>query len=130
MQFNFWPSPKNFNHAQNILGPEEGLVLCPFTGPKMFCAGPNILCQTKNRTVLSATSKYFVLTLKLNAKSRKNQKSLGQAQYVDQFLVWHITFGRAQNILGPEAEEGIGIKSRRRYYTKVQLTNALSFYRS
>ena len=21
---------------------------CPFTGPKMFCAGPNVLCQTKN----------------------------------------------------------------------------------
>ena len=24
---------------------------CPFTGHKMFCACPNILCQTKNRTV-------------------------------------------------------------------------------
>ena len=21
---------------------------CPFTGPKLFCAGPNFLCQTKN----------------------------------------------------------------------------------
>ena len=23
-------------------------MLCPFTGPKMFWAGPNFLCQTKN----------------------------------------------------------------------------------
>ena len=24
------------------------LMLCPFTGPKMFCAGPNVLSQPKN----------------------------------------------------------------------------------
>ena len=24
------------------------LMPCPFTGPKMFWAGPNFLCQTKN----------------------------------------------------------------------------------
>ena len=25
-----------------------GLMPCPFTGPKMFCGGPNILCLFKN----------------------------------------------------------------------------------
>ena len=33
---------------------------CPFTGPKMFCAGPNFLSQPKNLTAFSATSKTFV----------------------------------------------------------------------
>ena len=33
---------------------------CPFTGPKMFCAGPNFLSQLKNLTALSASSKTFV----------------------------------------------------------------------
>ena len=34
---------------------------CPFTGPKMFCAGPNILCQPKNLSAFSASSRTFVL---------------------------------------------------------------------
>ena len=34
------------------------LVLpCPFTSPKMFCAGPNFLSQPKNLTAFSASSK-------------------------------------------------------------------------
>ena len=33
---------------------------CPFTGPKMFCAGPNFLSQPKNLTAFSASSKSFV----------------------------------------------------------------------
>ena len=32
---------------------------CPFTGPKMFCAGPNFLSQP-NLTAFSASSKTFV----------------------------------------------------------------------
>ena len=27
---------------------QYSLMPCPFTGPKMFWAGPNVLCQTKN----------------------------------------------------------------------------------
>ena len=27
---------------------KKRLMPFPFTGPKMFCAGPNFLCQTKN----------------------------------------------------------------------------------
>ena len=54
---------------------------CPFTGPKMFCAGPNILYQPKNLTAFSASSKTFVLSQKpilLNA---------------NHLFVWHKMFG-------------------------------------
>ena len=37
---------------------------CPFTGPKMFCVGPNILSQPKNLTAFSASSKTFMLAQK------------------------------------------------------------------
>ena len=37
---------------------------CPFTGPKMFCAGPAFLSQPKNLTAFSASSKTFVLAQK------------------------------------------------------------------
>ena len=40
------------------------IMPCPFTGPKMFCAGPNILCQPKNLTAFSPSSKTFVLAQK------------------------------------------------------------------
>ena len=32
----------------------------PFTGPKMFCAGPNVLSHSKNLIAFSASSKTFV----------------------------------------------------------------------
>ena len=38
----------------------EALMPCPFTGHKMFCAGPNFLSLPKNLTAFSATSKTFV----------------------------------------------------------------------
>ena len=38
----------------------SSLMPCPFTGPKMFCAGPNFLSQPKNFTAFSASSKTFV----------------------------------------------------------------------
>ena len=37
---------------------------CPVTGPKMFCAGPNILSQPKNLIAFSASLKTFVLAQK------------------------------------------------------------------
>ena len=37
---------------------------CPFTSPKMFCAGPKILSQPKKLTAFSASSKTFVLAQK------------------------------------------------------------------
>ena len=38
---------------------------CPFTGRKMFCAGPNFLGQPKNLIAFSASSKSFVPAQKL-----------------------------------------------------------------
>ena len=57
-----------------------GHMPCPFTGHKMFCAGKNILCQPKNLTAFSASSKTFVIAQKpilLNANN---------------FFVWHKMF--------------------------------------
>ena len=63
----------------------------PFTGPKMFCAGPNFLSQPKNLTAFSASSKTFVPEQKpilLNA---------------NHLFVWHkmIVTATICNILGP-----------------------------
>jgi hypothetical protein len=68
---------------------------CPFKGPKMFCAGPNILSQPKNLTAFNASSKTFVPAQKpiiLNA---------------NHLFVWHKKFGPNQNILGPVKGQGI-----------------------
>ena len=37
---------------------------CPFTGPKMFCPGLNVLSQAKHLNAFSASSKTFVLAQK------------------------------------------------------------------
>ena len=36
------------------------LMPCPPTGPKMFCAGPIFLCQTKNLFTYCGSRKHFV----------------------------------------------------------------------
>ena len=66
-----------------------------FTGPKIFCAGPNILSQRKNLTAFSASSKNFVLAQK---------PILLKANHL---FVWHKKFGPVQNILGPVKGHGI-----------------------
>ena len=38
----------------------HNLLPCPFTGPKMFWAGPNFLCQTKNLFIYCGSHKHFV----------------------------------------------------------------------
>ena len=84
---------------------------CPFTGPKMFCAGLNFLSQPKNLTAFSASSKPFVPAQKpilLNANHLwSGTKFFWLPQYVNKFLVKHKTFGPAQNILGPVKGQGI-----------------------
>ena len=45
---------------QNGSKPFEVHMPCPFTGPKMFCASPNVLSQPKYLTAFSAASKTFV----------------------------------------------------------------------
>ena len=82
------------------------LMPCPFTGPKMFCAGPNFLSQSKNLIAFSASSKTFVPVQKpilLNA----NHLFCDCHNYVNKFLVWHNKFGPARNILGPVKGQGI-----------------------
>ena len=73
---------------------------CPFTGPKILCAGTNFWSQPKNLNAFSASSKTFVLaqkTILLNANH----------QYVNKCLVWHKKFGPAKNILEPVKGQGI-----------------------
>ena len=50
---------------------------CPFTGRKMFCAGPNFMSQPKILTVFSAFSKTFVPAQKPNLLNGSH------------FLVWN-----------------------------------------
>ena len=83
---------------------------CPFTGPKLFCAGSNVLSQPKNLTAFSASSKTFVPAQKpilLNA----NHLFVWHKKFVSatKFLVWHKKIGPAQNMLGPVKGQGISL---------------------
>ena len=69
--------PKTFVTVQIFWG---RLMVCPFTGPKMFCTGSNFLNQPKNLTAFSASSKTFLpaqKTILLN---------------VNHLFVWHKMF--------------------------------------
>ena len=69
---------------------------CPFTGHKIFCAGPNILCQPKNLTEFSASSKTSVPAQKpilLNA----NRLFVWHKIFVTATICKYI-FGMAQKI--------------------------------
>ena len=48
-------------HAQKY----SRLMPCPFTGPKMFCAVPIFLCQTKNLFTNCGSHKHFVPNKKM-----------------------------------------------------------------
>ena len=68
------------------------LMPCPFTSPKMFCAGPNCLSQPKKLTAFSASSKTFVPA----------QKSI--LLNANHLFVWHKMFVTAticKQIFGP-----------------------------
>ena len=55
------------------------------TGSKMFCAGQNILSQSKNLIAFSASSKHFELSQKQNIPN--GNCFFGVAQNVYRFLV-------------------------------------------
>ena len=55
------------------------LIPCPSTGPKMFCAVPNILSQSKNIIAFSAFSKILCWH---KTRFTKRKSSLGMAQNV------------------------------------------------
>ena len=67
---------------------------CPFTGPKMFWAGPNFLCQTKNLFTYSGSHKH-----------------IEEALNAVKFLGWHKIFGPPQNTLGPVKGQGKKLES-------------------
>jgi hypothetical protein len=71
-------------------------MLCPFTGPKIFCADRNFLSQPKNLNAFSASSKTFVPAQKpilLNA----NHLFVWHKMFVTATLCKYI-FGLAQKI--------------------------------
>ena len=60
--------PKMFCAGQNFLSQPKNLTTfmpCPFTGPKMFCAGPNFWCQTKNLFTYRGSHQHFLLDKKM-----------------------------------------------------------------
>ena len=85
---------------------------CPFTSPKMFCASPNVLSQSKNLTAFSAYSKPFVpakkpILLIANHLFAWHKMFVTATKYLNKYLVRHKKFGPAQNILGPVKGQGI-----------------------
>ena len=76
---------------------------CPFTGPKMFWAGPSILSQTKNLFTYCGSHKHFAFT-KIGFSA--GTKVFEEAQNAVK------KFGPAQYILGPVKGQGI----RQKYF--------------
>jgi hypothetical protein len=87
------------------------MMLCPFIGPKMFCAGPNFLSQPKNLFTHCTSYKHFVLDKKWFAFSKigfcAGTKVLEKALHEVKCLGWLKQFGPAQIILGPVKGQGI-----------------------
>ena len=70
----------------------------PFTGPKMFCAGPNFLSQSQNLIAFSAGTKINFTECKSSfCLATICKKKIGLAQKI----------GPAQNILEPIKGQGI-----------------------
>ena len=84
---------------------------CPFRCPKMFWAGPNFLCQTKNLFTYCGSHKHFVPDKKMFAFSKigfcAGTKGFEEALNAVKFLGWLNKFGPAQNILGPRFKKKI-----------------------
>ena len=84
---------------------------CPFTGPKMFWACTNFLCQTKNLFTFCGSHKHFVPDKKLICIQQNwflcQQKRFWRGT---KFLGWLKIFGQAQNVLGPVKGQGISLK--------------------
>ena len=60
--------PKMFCAGPNFLSQSKNLnalMPCPFTSPKMFWVGPNFLCQTKNFFTYCGSHKHFVQDKKM-----------------------------------------------------------------
>ena len=75
---------------------------CPFTGPKMFWAGPNFMCHTKNLFTYCGSHKHSVKLIFC-----AGTKGFEEALIAVKFLGWLKKFGSAQNILGPVKGQSI-----------------------
>ena len=53
------------SEEKNHFVTSQNLMPCPFTGPKMFWAGPNFLCQIKNLFTYCARQKDNLHSVKL-----------------------------------------------------------------
>ena len=85
---------------------------CPFTGPKMFCAGPNFLSQPQKIIYIWCQSQTFCARQKDDLHSVKlffcaRTKVFEEALNAVKCLGWLKKFGPAQNILGPVKGQGI-----------------------
>ena len=85
---------------------------CPFTGPKMFCAGPNLF---KN-----CGSHKHLMPDKRRICSQENwflcrQKSFWRGTKCSQILWLAQKFGPAQNVLGPVKGQGIRLLQGPKY---------------
>ena len=85
---------------------------CPFTGPRMFCAGPNSLSQPKTLIAFSASPKTFApaqkpILLNANHLFVWHKMFVTATIYLNRFLTWHQKIGPAKNILGPVKGQGI-----------------------
>ena len=74
-----------------------------FTGPKMFWAGPNFLCQNKKSIYILWQSQTFCARQKDDLHSVKlaSTKVFEEALNAAKFLGWLKIFGPAKNILRP-----------------------------
>ena len=87
------------------------LLPCPFTGPKMFWAVPNFLCQTKTylqivevTNILCQTKRWFALSkIGFCAGTKVCEEALNAVK----FLGWHKKVGPVQNILRAVKGQGI-----------------------
>jgi hypothetical protein len=85
---------------------------CPFTGPKMFWAGPNVFVPDQKFIYILWQSQTFCARQKDDLHSVKlvfcaGTKVFEEALNIVKFLGWFKNFGLAQNIFGPEKGQGI-----------------------
>ena len=84
---------------------------CPSTNPKIVCAGPNFLCQTKIYLDIVPVPNFLCQTKRLFLFSKFSFSTgtvfFGVALNAKEFMVRHKIFEPAQNILGPVEGQGI-----------------------
>ena len=102
---------KNFKVSMLIKPYKCSLMPCPFTGPKIFWAVPNFLCQTKiylqivEVTNILCQTKIWFAFIKIGfcASTKDSEEALNAVK----FFGWLKIFRPAQNILGHVKGQGI-----------------------